>query len=223
MLQTVSSGELRELVSDQRAIADLRAYFGLDGQQPFTGSHFETLSGGGDRPEVANRITADDLIAVQMLSVQVPPLVAVDLLKGSLGGRLTDLLHRVPVGLEIGQPGAAAALADDAPAAQAWKQLKGRNGVGWVTAGKLLARKRPRLLPVYDDVVRCAVGAPEHIWLWLHDQFATDEQSLPKQLSEVRARAAVTSHVAPLRVLDVILWMRHHSKHRAAACPGLRA
>jgi len=31
-------------------------------------------------------------------------------------------------------------------------------------AGKLLARKRPSLIPVYDEIVRCAFGWPENIW-----------------------------------------------------------
>jgi hypothetical protein len=30
---------------------------------------------------------------------------------------------------------------------------------GWVTAGKLLARRRPHLVPVYDGVVKCGRGA----------------------------------------------------------------
>ncbi|WP_406130679.1 DUF6308 family protein [Streptomyces canus] len=37
---------------------------------PFTGSRFEHLAGGGDRQAVANVVTADDLIAVQTLSVR---------------------------------------------------------------------------------------------------------------------------------------------------------
>lgn len=217
----MSAGELRDVVSDERAIADLRAYFGLDGQQPFTGSHFERLSGGGDRADVATRITADDLIAVQMLSVQVPPLVAVDLLEGPLGGNLSELLQRVPVELEIGERDAAAVLADDAPATEAWDLLTAQDGVGWVTAGKLLARKRPRLLPVYDDVVRCVLGAPDHVWLWLNDLFSADGMALPRTLSEVGARAGISAQVSPLRVLGIILWMRHHRNHRGGGtCPG---
>ncbi|WP_245936397.1 DUF6308 family protein [Streptomyces cahuitamycinicus] len=36
-----------------------------------TGSRFEHLAGGGDRQAVANTVTADDLIAVQTLSVRI--------------------------------------------------------------------------------------------------------------------------------------------------------
>ena len=51
--------------------------------------------------------------------------------------------------------------------------------MGWVTAGKLLARKRPRLIPVYDRVVRCALGRPAKPWRWLNDAFALDAEALP--------------------------------------------
>ncbi|MFG2801260.1 DUF6308 family protein [Streptomyces pseudovenezuelae] len=64
--------------------------------EPFTGSRFEHLAGGGDRQPVANLVTADDLIAVQTLSVRIPARVALDLLEGDLGLRLSELLSRVP-------------------------------------------------------------------------------------------------------------------------------
>jgi hypothetical protein len=55
-------------------VSDLRRYFGvgLPAQQvpPFTGGWFERVGLGGDRGDVANRITTDDLIAVETLSVR---------------------------------------------------------------------------------------------------------------------------------------------------------
>lgn len=39
-------------------------------------------------------------------------------------------------------------VADGSPAAVVWHLLCGQYGVDWVIPGKLLARKRPRLLPV---------------------------------------------------------------------------
>ncbi|MFM9552583.1 DUF6308 family protein [Streptomyces caniscabiei] len=56
----------------------------LDEAVPFTGSRFEYLAGGGDRQAVANAVTADDLIAVQTLSVGTPAQVAVARLKATL-------------------------------------------------------------------------------------------------------------------------------------------
>ncbi|MFE6134164.1 DUF6308 family protein, partial [Streptomyces sp. NPDC056437] len=57
---------LRVLLSAERVVGDLRRYFGINlspGSVAFTGSRFEHLAGGGDRPEVSDRITAEDLVA----------------------------------------------------------------------------------------------------------------------------------------------------------------
>src|SRR5690625_271645 len=55
-----------------RAVGLLRRYFGLDGSTPLTGSRFERLGGGGDAPANADRITAQDIVALSMLSIRVP-------------------------------------------------------------------------------------------------------------------------------------------------------
>jgi hypothetical protein len=57
-----------------QAVALLRRYFAIgdDGQPNFTGSMFERFDGGGDAPHVVDRFTAADMVAVSMLSVDVP-------------------------------------------------------------------------------------------------------------------------------------------------------
>lgn len=43
-------------------------------------------------------------------------------------------------------------------------------------------------------------------------------------LESARSEAGVNDRVSPLRLLDVILWMRHAegpTKHRRVRCPGL--
>ncbi|MDX3282386.1 DUF6308 family protein [Streptomyces scabiei] len=141
------------LASDQ-AVEQLRWYFGI-GQPPgaasFTGRRFEHLAGGGDRPEAANAVTADDLIAVQTLSVTIPAEAALDLLEGRLGAQLSDLLYEIPNRVDMAEADAAD-LAPGSPTDAAWRLLTDQPGIGWVTAGKLLARKRPRFLPVYDPL-----------------------------------------------------------------------
>lgn len=82
-------------------------------------------------------------------------------------------------------------------------------------AGKLLARKRPHLIPVYDQVIRCLLGRPEKVWLKQHDQLAADDGALRQELRSLRSPADVPGHVSLLRVLDVVLWMSHRTKHRA--------
>ena len=47
----------------------------------YSSSRFEFLAGRGDRPEAANPVTLDDLVAVTLLSVDVPGDVAPQLLE----------------------------------------------------------------------------------------------------------------------------------------------
>ncbi|MEV1067006.1 DUF6308 family protein [Streptomyces sp. NPDC050263] len=207
------------LLSSERVIGDLRHYFGIGvppGGMPFTGSRFEHLAGGGDRPEVVDRITAEDLVAVQTLSVTVPAPVALDILEGRLGARLSGLLHAIPRDVDMVDADAVV-VADGSPADQAWGLLCEQYGVNWVIAGKVLARKRPRLLPVYDRVVRCAVGRPPSFWLALHAALREDDAALHRQLLELRQAAGLPETVSALRVCDVAVWMNHRAVGHA--CP----
>ncbi|MFC8496010.1 DUF6308 family protein [Streptomyces sp. NPDC057235] len=210
---------LRVLLSSERAVGDLRCYFGVGlppDMAPFTGSRFEHLAGGGDRPEVAGRITAEDLLAVQTLSVTVPAPVALDILEGPLGVQLSDLLQAIPKDIDMADADVSV-LADGSPADQAWNLLRDQYRVNWVIAGKILARKRPRLLPVYDRVVRCAVGRPPSFWLALHTALREDNAALHRQLLTLRRAAGVPETVSALRVCDVAIWMGHQAEGHA--CP----
>lgn len=208
--------QLRLLVADPRAVVDLRRYFGIGlppGQAAFTGSRFEQLAGGGDRPEIADQVTAEDLVAVQTLSVTVPAEVALDLLEGELGAELSDLLRQVPTGVELADA-AEAEVRPGSPAFRAWQLLEAQPGVGWVIAGKVLARKRPHLLPVYDRVVRCALGSPRPYWLALHAALRENGRALHRELLTLARAAGVPETIGALRVCDVVVWMAHRTGHR---------
>lgn len=77
-----------------------------------------------------------------------------------LSVRVSKLLSSVRFDIDM-VAAEAADLADGSPAHTGWHLLRDQPGIGWVTVGKLLARKRPRLLPVYDRVVRCVLGRPK--------------------------------------------------------------
>jgi hypothetical protein len=214
-----------EFVDDPRAIENLQEYFApptAPGRTPlYSGSRFEFFAGGGDRPDVADRITVDDLVAVTLLSVNVPGDVALSLLEGGLGEAVSEQLRRIPTDVGIDQPAAAEHFADGSPARAAWTLLRKPRGMGWVTTNKLLARKRPRLIPVYDNVVQCAFGRPDGLWKWLLGLFADGSGQLNERLLAARSAAGVPAEVTPLRVLDVIAWMRHRADHRAGRCADL--
>ena len=93
--------------------------------------------------------------------------------------------------------------------------LELQRGMGWVTAGKLLARKRPHLIPVYDNVTRCLLDRPSgQVWERFRHELRRDGGALTRTLYDLRDKAHLPQTVSALRVLDVLLWMDHHDDHR---------
>jgi hypothetical protein len=172
----------------REGVDHLTAYFAPGA---YTGQWFETFAAGGD----PHRIAAEDLYAVEALSVQVPFAVGRELLEGQLGRDVSAHLREIPLDAELGATGADKLVDGTGHADQAWHLLKSRNGrgektgVGWVIAGKLLARKRPKLIPVYDTIVRCQFGAPKRVWHNLHSRLAADDGALRLALADARSAA----------------------------------
>lgn len=86
---------------------------------------------------------------------------------------------------------------------------------------KLLARKRPNLIPVWDRIVRCAFDFRSGAWLCLDGLLREQDGAVLSRLAELRAEAGVPEQVSLLRVLDVVVWMRHRDNHLPTGCPGL--
>lgn len=218
-----TTDELVRALEEACSLRDLSRYFhgeGPDGRPLYTGARFDVLDGGGARSEVRDKITPSDLLAVACLEVVVPTPVCLDLVEGPLGEQVTALLSEIPADMQMGDTNADKHIKDKSPADKAWQLLDQEVGVGWVTAGKLLARKRPALIPVWDSVVRCAFGGPKaNQWLWLNEHLR--HARLRESLDRLHHDAELTDRVSHLRVLDVVLWMRHHDQHRRSGCPGL--
>ncbi|MGC4749670.1 DUF6308 family protein [Micromonospora sp. DT201] len=209
------------MLDDERSLDDLRRYFATGPQSClFTGSQFEAL-GGDPKGMFRDVVTAEDLIAVEMLSVRVPPMVALELLQGELGQQISDELREIPIAVDLSDEKAKRHIDDNGPADRAWHLLMGCHGVNKTIAGKLLARKRPRLIPVYDNVVACALRGRRGFWLWLYDQLRADGFSLTHRLRRLRAEAGIPTLVSDIRVLDIVLWMRHQPQHQRMKCPGM--
>jgi hypothetical protein len=193
------------LISDEMASDYLRKYYGLnnDHEGAFTGAHFDGL------PTVAeNRITAEDIVAVSCLSVHVPASAAVEILDGQ-ADEISALLCRIPnLNLEeltIDQHeelfGAGSA------ASEFWLLLRKHVGIGPTTASKLMARKRPGLIPIYDSVVARVTGFDSSAGTWRawHNALSSDV-ALKDRLGRLRNSVGL-ERVALLRILDVVLWM----------------
>lgn len=157
----------------------------------------------GDNPP--DRFVADDLVAVSLLDVRFGPEAVRALLIDSHNGANALLADAaLPNDRDIWDP--AVDLSRTSPSWRLWDLLVAIPNVGATRASKLLARKRPRLLPILDSVVTSNLG------LQGTDQWA----ALRHALSDDRTRAVVQSTVptgsfkrpSVLRLLDVMTWMR---------------
>jgi hypothetical protein len=164
-----------------RPVQLVQKYFNPEGR--FSGRRFEFLGGGGSRPGEAERITAEDLVAVSMLSVNVPGDAAIEILE-THAREISGLLKKVPVGKTLWEADEADVDDESSHAAHLWQLLKKIKGVGWVTANKLVARKRPDLLPVYDRIVKAKIQPrSKDLWIPLRNSLLEDDQKMVKRLS----------------------------------------
>jgi hypothetical protein len=187
-----------ELVSGYMAAAPTET-----GGVAYTGSLFDAWGGGGDKLDVANRFTDADINAVAMLSVEIPPTAVIELLLRR-SGDLSSLLEHIPVDVDLHE--APAVMVGEGSASwRLWEALRSIPGVAWVSAGKLCARKRPRLLPVYDAYVKQLVGAPDNFWEALRQALSDDNAALAKRLRRI-GDGAGAADLSILRIFDVIAW-----------------
>jgi hypothetical protein len=188
---------------DHDAAALLDRYFNSD---TFSGGRFERFAGGGDQPNVSGRFTSDDIVAVSLLSVRIPGRPALCVLE-TLAIELNALLAAIPDGVDLWET-PEENIAPDSPADRLWHRLVDVPGIGAVTAGKLLARKRPRLIPVYDRVVKAALGrADEDEWWRPLRMVLVENPRLIATLESLRDAVRLDDQVSLLRVLDVCIWM----------------
>ncbi len=204
-----------EILQDTDRVAHrLARYYARRGN--YAGSTFLDLN-----PNNPLVIEASDLFATTLLSVQIPPMAARNILEpGATSMYLTRLLNQDELAVDINL-----AVSTDATLAAmrelhvALKQALSPHNVSqsnrWVTASKLSARKRPDLFPVRDELVKRLLG------LWDFGNFEVDWQvyrhllrnkALMDKLRDAVDAAATTEGVrvgdpnALLRHLDVALW-----------------
>jgi hypothetical protein len=198
--------DLMTFLAGDKAVKRVARYHS-DAKPTFAGRKFESLGGGGDRPAVVNEFTAEDLVAVSLLSVHIPGEAALEILEAQ-SEELNGLLSRIPHDVTLWD--ADPSIVDDksSDAASLWHKLDHITGVGWVTANKLLARKRPHLLPVYDRVVKAALQPRrKDFWIPLRNSLLSNDGEAIARLEEIRVSAGLMEGHPLLRVLDVAVWM----------------
>jgi hypothetical protein len=183
----------------------LACYYGLDrhsGHRPFTGARFDTWDSTGTHRADVDRFTADDLVAVSLLSVDVPALAAIELLD-IRAAAFSELL--VAVGPDRDLVEETRPWDDGWLGWVLWVELMKLPGVGATIASKLYARKRPKLRPVYDSVVAQVTGS-DNIWEPLRAHLQADP-GLHQRLVGLRDDLGLPEQVTALRVFDVVTWM----------------
>ena len=205
------NGRVLAILRDPLTAPLVHAYFGADadGTPHFTGAWFERIAAEAKAGADSDRVTCDDLVAVQMLSVTVPARAAIHIL-GTLSEELTSELRLIPTSATPRDPDGRKQLTyEKSPLSELWKKLDDVPGIGWVTAGKLCARKRPALAPVYDQHVRAAVGRPKRWWLAVADLFQDkDVMAALRPHVEAANRHSDAVPISELRTLDIAIWMR---------------
>jgi hypothetical protein len=161
------------------------------------------------------------LVALSLLGIRVTGYEALTITQyrvQEIGG----LLGGIPADARIEEDASAVLLTRDGPAWQLWKllyEIKDRTRearFGAVAAGKLLARKRPGLIPSEDSQIAAEFRrkAPDRDERWWDDvrtaaldtQLAANGTTLWGYLAHLRDEAGA-DHLPVLRVLDIIGWM----------------
>ncbi len=153
-----------ELLGHKYALDLLAKYFQRDaGEYVYSGAAFDTYPVGpasaiGSRGDTANTVTDSDLVALSMLGIRITGHEALVITQHQ-AQEIGNLLRRISADARIDDEESAALLVRGGPAWTLWEllyQIKDRTKearFGAVAAGKLLARKRPGLIPIEDSLI----------------------------------------------------------------------
>jgi Family of unknown function (DUF6308) len=180
----------------------------------YVGCMFERYAGGGDNERVRNVLTAEDVVAASMLGVTIGGRAALRLL-GSDARHISTLLQSIPWNIDLVDAGSTD-IGPESPAWELWSLVAECFPEGDTSASKVLARKRPRLVPVEDPGVLAALGHEGDYWAALRHFLFRDGHAASKWLQLVRSTAGVGEDISEIRVFDVLTWMTKESQQLAA-------
>lgn len=197
---------LVRLLENPSLVDWVAAFYESDGD--FAADTFDTLPDAANDPD---RFQVSDLLAVTTLDVRVRPLALrrllfedVDALRPKLNAIKGDCLWTASD--EQLEP--AFELFDhlvDGP--YPW--------VGPTTASKLLARKRPGLLPVVDSIIKGVVGTTTYRSTVRVLRSALQREELRVLVEATRPPAVDESSAPTLRLLDCAIWMSRSASRNA--------
>lgn len=169
----------------------------------YSGAYFDRWS--GDCPDDSpNQFTAEDVVALSFLSVPVKAEAALTILRWR-AVEFSELLAEIGPDRDLAEE-PAWLIGPEWPAWKLEKALRSITGIGPVSASKLIARKRPRLYPIYDRVINKVVGSGNRILEPLHARLSTDP-ACRSRLRELRDAAGLPGTISEIRIFDVLAWM----------------
>lgn len=194
--------------ADTDAVDVLRVYF----TEPLvktgfvrSGARWDTWDSTGTRERDVNVFTADDLVAATLLSVEVSPDGAQILLR-ERRDEFTELL--VAVGPDRDLVDEASELTPESPVCRLETALWTVPSIGRTVASKLIARKRPRLFPIYDRVIGEVLGTKQAHLEPVRQALRANDGELHRRLVSLREQADLDDSVPALRILTVLAWMQ---------------
>lgn len=151
---------------------------------------------------MSNEIGVADLLAVTLMDERYRPGAIRELLWGEAGKRCGELLEKIPTKTPIWQ-------AKDltGPETELWRPLGALPQVGSTRAAKLMARKRPKLIPVYDSIVGEFV-APAATYWDIYREFLADDDNRAA-VDGLRPDGVDNEKLPTLRLVDTAVWMRY--------------
>lgn len=207
--------------TDDRAVRQIAKYYSRrdDGSALYTGARYDTFDPTGGRAAQVDRFTPDDIVAISFLSVRVRPSSIDTLLYGraeEINGVLEEVGHE-PF-WEAGPP------SSGTPQWRLEDSLRSIADIGMTKASKLMARKRPELIPIYDSVVAKVLEVEKPFWGPMYELFAND--SFRDRLASIRdtvrqedPETLMPADLTLLRVFDVVTWMDGRSAGVPSASP----
>lgn len=193
--------------SADRAVLLLRRYTGALDTPAYSGASFLTIGRAWSHPADVDDVTPADLVALATLSVAVSGSAAIEMLDRQ-GTMLARLLRDVPADIDLVD-------ADDemigagSTLEKLWTAIRAVGGMGPTRTSKLLARKRPRLVPIYDSVIARQFGLPDSRGFWnrLRESLRAEGGALHAHALELREKAGLAPEISALRVIDIVVWM----------------
>lgn len=186
----------------QRQINHLKRYFASD----YSGKLFEYFA----RKSDSKVFTPWDILAVESLSVSVPPATAKWLLEpDEVRDGYLEIANK-----HFGDPETTlwgcdqALIGDESELSKLYALLRLQPGLGYVTTSKLMAAKFPRIVPIRDSQVELLLGLQNEKswWSTFRTLFKETALSLAEHLDGLPIPNGA-GQVTTLRRLDVILWM----------------